>query len=133
MDRAAYMRQYMNNRYRDRKAAALAELGGRCARCGSQDDLEFDHVDPKSKLDRIGQIVTYSDERLRTELAKCQLLCAKCHREKTAQDTGRLLARNTHGTLSAYRYCGPPKCPACKAAKRIANQRNHITRRKLIG
>lgn len=32
-------------------------------------------------------------------------------------------AKGTHGTVSAYRYCGPPKCDECKAAKAEAQRR----------
>ena len=43
--------------------------GGRCARCGSTEDLEFDHIIPVSK----GGSSTEKN---------VQLLCAKCNREK---------------------------------------------------
>jgi len=44
--------------------------GGRCVKCGSQENLEFDHIIPVSK----GGATTYRN---------IQLLCKKCNLEKT--------------------------------------------------
>jgi len=57
---------------------------------------------------------TYNEEVFDLEISKCQLLCKKCHEEKTLLDMGRVSAKITHGTLSSYRYC---KCGSCKKAK----------------
>ena len=97
---------------------ALARLGGACVVCGSTEDLQFDHKDPATKLFEISKAGTYAREKFEAELAKCQLLCVKHHIEKTLRDAEATSARGTHGTLSAYRYCGPPKCELCKRAKR---------------
>jgi hypothetical protein len=44
--------------------------GGACAKCGSKEDLEFDHIIPVSK----GGATTYRN---------LQILCQKCNREKS--------------------------------------------------
>jgi 5-methylcytosine-specific restriction endonuclease McrA len=118
----AYMREYMRKRIADRRARAIIQLGGKCVRCGSTENLEFDHIiagsyDPKSRSGK-GTMWTFSEKRFQAELKKCQLLCKDCHWEKTLDDTGKTSAKGTHGTLSAYRYCGPPKCEECKMIKR---------------
>lgn len=115
----AYMREYLKKRYRARMTAAHKQLGGKCVRCGTTDDLEIDHVDPATKNYAVGDVIMrISSEKLAVELALCQLLCAPCHAKKSCMDQGKTYAIGTHGTLSAYRYCPTPKCEACKAAKR---------------
>lgn len=108
-----YMRVYMLNRYRERRSDALARFGNKCTKCGSSEDLEFDHIDPSTKSFTIGKLWSVSEARFEEELKKCQLLCQTCHSEKTVQESGKTLARGTHGTLSSYRYC---KCDECRKA-----------------
>lgn len=104
--------EYQNRRYHERRALMISILGGMCAKCGSTDELEMDHVDPKSKVYSFTQIVLRSLKVFLDEVAKCQLLCGKCHTSKTVFDAGNKPAE--HGTLSMYRYC---KCEPCRAAK----------------
>ena len=60
---------------------------GRCVKCGNTDYrvLDFDHIDPSTKIDSISGLVSRGSAwwRIEEELAKCQLLCANCHRVKT--------------------------------------------------
>lgn len=116
----AYMRGYMKAWYDRRRAEAVAALGGHCAHpgCDETEGLEFDHIDPKTKIMNVTEMMTASEVKFQAELAKCQLLCVPHHLEKTLAERGQRSARGTHGTVSAYLYCGPPKCEACKAAKR---------------
>jgi hypothetical protein len=59
-----------------------------CAVCGETDTvvLEFDHIRGK-KLYSISLIASngYSMRVLEAEIAKCQVLCANCHRRRTAK------------------------------------------------
>jgi 5-methylcytosine-specific restriction endonuclease McrA len=124
----AYMNEYLTRRYHRRRTAALEQLGGRCVDCGSTDSLEFDHVDPEMKSFNIGALfATGSNERLKTELAKCVLRCSSCHMTKTLADRGQQSARETHGTLSSYRYC---RCDVCKAAKSASNRAYKAARKE---
>ena len=85
-DRTAYnvyMRTYMLKRYRERRKHALKTLGGCCAKCGAKKGLELDHKDPATKAFGISQMWSVSKKRYEAELRKCQLLCSRCHREKT--------------------------------------------------
>jgi 5-methylcytosine-specific restriction endonuclease McrA len=49
--RAAYMRTYIKARRKVRRARLIELLGGQCVRCGSTDELEFDHIDPETGPD----------------------------------------------------------------------------------
>ncbi len=109
-----YMRKYMLDRYTKRRAEAIETLGGKCKICESTVDLQFDHVDPSGKAFTIAKFSSASERKFREEIVKCQLLCRPCHVKKTMQDNGQQDARETHGTLSSYRYC---KCDLCREAK----------------
>lgn len=57
-----------------------------CMACGLQYDIynmQIDHIDPTTKLYDICQLKSCKVERLLVELAKCQVLCALCHRRKS--------------------------------------------------
>ena len=58
-----------------------------CERCGEADlrVLEFDHVDEKRFCVMTGVWEGYSLDRIREEIERCRVLCANCHRARTAQ------------------------------------------------
>ncbi len=130
------MRVYMLRRYNERMLEARTLLGGKCIKCGEVNDLELDHINPKTKLFTIGQMWSVRKELFDIEVKKCQLLCKRCHEEKTLLDKGQKSGKNTHGTLSSYRYC---KCDVCKKANsdyfssptRLARRRELYKLRKL--
>ena len=64
----------------------LEKLGGKCVECGSTEALEFDHIDPALKSFNISAGYHKPKEILENELAKCQILCNKCHIEKSKKD-----------------------------------------------
>ena len=47
--------------------------------------LEFDHINPATKLDEVPKLVgkVVSWQRIEDEIAKCQVLCSNCHAYKT--------------------------------------------------
>lgn len=54
-----------------------------CIDCGKQFQpcqMDFDHVDPQSKVANIARLMGGSTEALLVELGKCHLVCANCHR-----------------------------------------------------
>lgn len=105
--KSADMAAYMRNRHAERLAKATEYLGGNCSECGSEEELEFHHVDPETKHFTISdKLSKLSWENLLVELDKCVLLCGGCHKEVHSW---------AHGTLAGHRYC---KCPLCRAAKR---------------
>ena len=58
-----------------------------CSECGESDPqvLEFDHISGKTKdiSAMVGQ--GYSLDTIQTEIDKCRVLCANCHRRHTGQ------------------------------------------------
>tara|TARA_B100000287_G_C20230175_1_gene621750 strand:+ start:189 stop:599 length:411 start_codon:yes stop_codon:yes gene_type:complete len=60
-------------------------LGGKCAICETTENLEFDHIDPKTKLFNPTRYVTGGKPKdlIIEEFKKCQLLCHRCHKNKT--------------------------------------------------
>lgn len=57
--------------------------GGKCCRCGYNKCIEafdFHHTDP-SKKDFALSSKSFSFERLKNEVDKCELVCSNCHRE----------------------------------------------------
>jgi len=106
----AYMNAYMKRRWSIRRKVAIHFLGDKCATCGTTIGLEFDHVDPAAKEASVASLSSASEERFWREIAKCQLLCRPCHKERHAPP---------HGTRSRYvnRKC---RCDECRAANRKA-------------
>lgn len=57
-----------------------------CSRCGETDPacLDFHHRDDTEKEMTISKMIThgFSKAKLRAEMAKCDILCANCHRKE---------------------------------------------------
>lgn len=89
-------------------------LGGVCNRCKSTEQLEFDHIDPNTKEFNISKKVRCRDSVVLSELTKCQLLCKKCHDEKTLTEDGEKY-KSQHGMRSMYLHhkC---RCVLCRNA-----------------
>lgn len=107
-------RAYNLARYHRIRNAAIASLGGKCSKCDSVDRLQLDHIDPSKKEMEISRFLDRPLSDFHEELKKCQVLCRKCHKEKSILESGKKVAEGTHGTLSSYRYC---HCVLCKKAK----------------
>lgn len=68
------------------KAIAIEYKGGGCQHCGYSKcsaALEFHHTDPMQKDFGIAENGhTMSEAKMKSELDKCVMLCANCHREE---------------------------------------------------
>ena len=61
-----------------------------CSDCGVSDYrvLEFDHVGLDKEFNVSTGVGSYSLDRMQTEIAKCEIVCANCHRIRTADRGG---------------------------------------------
>lgn len=63
-----------------------------CYDCGVQYNpwvMDFDHRDPTEKVGGIGPLIKRGSwDLLLAELEKCDVVCANCHRERTAKMFG---------------------------------------------
>lgn len=112
--RRIYQRNYQRVWIRKRREDFFADK--LCARCGSATDLELDHVNPALKVSH--NIWSWRRERRETELAKCQVLCRKCHVTKTWTDDYPA----PHGAGGQYEKHGC-RCSSCRAWKSAKNAR----------
>jgi hypothetical protein len=55
-----------------------------CVRCGESEPccLDFHHLDPSAKFDTVSRmgLAGFGLEKIKVEIAKCEMLCANCHR-----------------------------------------------------
>lgn len=109
-------KEYIREYRKKRKLEALTLLGGCCINCGTTSNLEFDHIDPLTKINIISNMYTAKYELFIAEVHKCQLLCHDCHIEKSNNNGDYLLHRIKwqHGK-SGYnnQKC---RCKICKDA-----------------
>lgn len=93
-DPQEYLRRYQKEHRKDFKTNSKRWLGKRkallneiksskgCRRCGNNDPrvLDFHHTDPENKKFTIGGLRSVAISKLQSELIKCEVLCANCHR-----------------------------------------------------
>lgn len=113
-------REYDRLRASNNRAEWIASQGGKCVKCGSTEKLEIDHIDPTTKEYKIATIWSRRKEIREYELAKCQILCYDCHKEKTI---GYSIKDMKCGTVSMYqsRKC---RCADCRAANAERSRNN---------
>lgn len=128
-------KEYLRERYAQQRADFIAFLGGECAKCGSTDDLEFDHIDRSTKSFGIAGL--WPVKRLPEvyeELKKCQLLCDPCHNEKSLDELTADPPRQgfKHGTIYGWmtKKC---QCEECIAAKWLWHDERNAKRRQPSG
>ena len=78
--------EYAKAQRYEKRVICLEYLGGKCVKCGTTHNLQFDHIKREGKKYTIAGRVTLNFDNLKEELDKCQLLCAPCHLEKTAKE-----------------------------------------------
>lgn len=97
-----------------RRSDWIESQGGKCVTCGSTERLEVDHIDRDTKTMQPASIWSRRPEIRAEELAKCQVLCYVCHKEKTSKE-----AITPHGTIGRYsRGCRCELCTQCNRDRR---------------
>lgn len=118
------MALYMKIRRTDRLLKLREMLGGVCVKCGSQENLDFDHIDPSTKTQNISSAFMLDGpwKRLLEEVDKCQLLCRSCHIKKSKENGDpsgggwNRIDDPKHGTAKMYNdSC---RCEVCRNWKR---------------
>lgn len=120
----ARLNELRTAKYYRRQAESIAKLGGKCVDCGRLDSLEFDHVDPATKVSKVTDLLRCgSQDRLNAELAKCVLRCRDCHKSRSDTDqTGE------HGEgITGRKGC---MCELCGPVKRAYWRKRHAERAK---
>ena len=80
----------LSTRNKQRKREAVETFGNRCYDCGNTFPdccFDFHHLDSDSKDMNPSAVLRLSKERIETELEKCVLLCANCHRIRHYDNT----------------------------------------------
>lgn len=73
-----------SGRNREWKIKAVAYKGGCCCKCGYSKclaALDFHHIDSSKKAPNWRSMRSWSFEKVKNELEKCDLLCRNCHQE----------------------------------------------------
>lgn len=97
--RAAIRRHYYSHKEQyaaknNRKAERLRQFitdfktGKPCMDCGNLYPpyvMDFDHRGDEEKYDNVSHLTRSSLRRVKEEIAKCDLVCSNCHRERTHQ------------------------------------------------
>jgi hypothetical protein len=88
-DRRSKEKTYAADNYqrRLRMIAAIKLMAG-CADCGYDKHpsaLDFDHMPGTVKVQAVAVLARGSLKRLFDEIAKCEVVCANCHRIRTAE------------------------------------------------
>ena len=118
-------KEYMKIYYLEKKQELFEYLGNKCAKCGSTESLEIDHIDWRTKEFTVSKLWSTKDKnRLFLELEKCQLLCTDCHKTKTREDIAEIHTKPPkHGTMYAWMKRGC-RCDLC-----LESQRNWYDKR----
>ena len=81
-------------RKKELKHRAVELLGGHCVECNFEcpkfpEVFDFHHLDPIIKEDKVSSLIARgrSWEEVETEVLKCVLLCANCHRIRHAKES----------------------------------------------
>ena len=78
--------EYAKAQRYEKRAICLEYLGGKCVKCGTTHNLQFDHIKREGKKYTITRRITGNFDNLKEELDKCQLLCVDCHKVKTKSE-----------------------------------------------
>lgn len=81
-------RHCMERKRRNGEFIAKYLSGKRCKDCGEDDIivLDFHHIGNKEFNISDACMNAYSIEKIEREIVKCEILCANCHRRRTAKE-----------------------------------------------
>lgn len=115
-------RQFQRERVRAQRAEWIL-ANGPCVNCGCTNQLQVDHIDPTQKVTH--NVWSWTATRRNAELAKCQVLCERCHIIKTNWEKR---SRIKHGRDNTYTGQGC-RCRPCTDAHNTAKNQYREQRR----
>ena len=109
---------FQRKRWLTRKYAALTLLGGKCFICGYAKNyaaLDLHHINPKEKSFNWDKLKLRKWEDVITEVKKCVLLCANCHREQhnPAAALDSIAGNIANPALQIAKLTVIGNCPVC--------------------
>lgn len=108
-------REYQRLWTKQRRDDWIKSQGSMCAICKTTDGpWEVDHIDPSTKICSPKAIWNRAESFRLSELAKCQLLCVQCHKQKTIEENSLAVE---HGSYKRG-YSKGCKCDLCMEAMR---------------
>lgn len=115
------VRRAKNLEYRALRIAEIHEyLGGKCAVCGTTEELEIHHKDQSQKKFNPSQRWSTRWDKLVVELDKCEIRCFTHHNE---------VHESKHGTLGRFSNYGC-RCDECVTAFREYDRIKHARYRQ---
>jgi hypothetical protein len=90
-DRARKERNRQLQKERTRELLWELLCNSQCKNCGNPDPevLEFDHRDPSEKNFNVSEMIGVNSwKKILEEIAKCDILCANCHKKRTIRQFG---------------------------------------------
>ena len=111
--RNEYMRNYMRERYHQKRNSIIDRLGNQCSMCKSRSGpWHLDHKNKNRKTMRASDLHSVNDQKFEDEIKNLQLLCERCHKEKTRESWDYSTPKARHGSYWMYRRynCRCPKC-----------------------
>ena len=107
----------------------LIELaGGCCNRCKATESLQFNHIDPSTKLFTLSAQNLYKNwSQILLELEKCELLCRQCHLAETKKQFAEKTLKVWNDGISGPFICGTARsyhknkcrCADCSLARKL--------------
>lgn len=125
VDMEKFGKDYHRDYWHKRRQRLIDYLGGECVKCGSKDNLEFDHIDKNKKSYDISKGMSLKKHK--DEIDKCQLLCNTCHIEKTVKENSGI----AHGSVYAWMKA-KCECSICLDNKRVWQDNKNLKRRKSV-
>lgn len=125
-----YHRVYQLERYHRRRAEAIRKLGGKCAICGSEDNLEIDHIDYHTKSFNLAKMWSANEVDFQNEISKCQVLCRTHHMEKSVEEISEMRGGCPHGKSYTMAFKLRCECDLCQGYRDEFNRLRREKRRQ---
>ena len=125
---------YKHIRIRNRKFVNDYLSTHPCIDCGESDIvvLEFDHIGIGKDLNISAAVFKcWSIDRIKAEIAKCEVRCCNCHRKITAERRGPAKRKPSKGKLFVTNYLLDHPCVDCSENNVLLLEFDHISDKEI--